>query len=269
MWISAGNRNGASALYRVAGGKAESRGPQRGFANIAYRAPDKTFGSEARADCGTWPAAASPELSFLRRWLTRAASLQTITQDRLGGMWVSFGGGGLYRLADGIWTSFGGRGDFPKSSLISEFTDSAGRVWFGYRNGVLAVLDADRLQMFGPSEGLRIGAITAIYERGSEIWIGGEFGLQQFEQGRFHEIHAVDNESLRGISGIVETANGDLWLNGLGGIFHVRRAEIKEALKNAASLVRGERFGRREGLPGLPAQFRPIPTAFEGLDGRL
>ena len=67
----------------------------------------------------------------------------------------------------------------------------------------------------------------------------------------------------------METANGDLWLNGLGGIFHVRQAEIKEALKNAAYRVKGERFGRREGLPGLPAQFRPIPTAFEGTDGRL
>ena len=87
--------------------------------------------------------------------------------------------------------------------------------------------------------------------------------------GRFHEINAVDKESLRGISGIVETANGDLWLNGLGGIFHVRRAEIIEALKNAAYRVKGERFGRREGLPGLPAQFRPIPTAIEGTDGRL
>ena len=47
-------------------------------------------------------------------------------------------------------------------------------------------------------------------------------------------INAVDKESLRGISGIVETANGDLWLNGLGGIFHVRRAEIIEALKNSS-----------------------------------
>ena len=82
-------------------------------------------------------------------------------------------------------------------------------------------------------------------------------------------INAVDKESLRGISGIVETANGDLWLNGLGGIFHVRRAEIIEALKNPAYQVSGERFGRREGLPGLPSQFRPIPTAIEGTDGRL
>ncbi len=269
VWVSAGNQNGSSILYRVAGGKAELQKSQRGIANFAYRAPDKTFwfGGEG----GLWHMVNGrlTRIELPPAMADRAASLQTITQDRSGGMWVSFGGSGLYRMANGIWTSFGGRRDFPKSSLISEFTDSAGRVWFGYRNGILAVLDADRLQMFGPPQGVRVGAITAIYERGSEIWVGGEFGLLQFDQGRFHEINAVNKESLRGISGIVETANGDLWLNGLGGIFHVRRAEIKEALKNAAYQVRGERFGRREGLPGLPAQFRPIPTAFEGTDGRL
>jgi len=67
----------------------------------------------------------------------------------------------------------------------------------------------------------------------------------------------------------VETANGDLWLNGLGGIFHVRRAEIAEALKNSAYPVKGERFGTRKGLPGFPFQLRPLNTAIEGTDGRL
>ena len=131
------------------------------------------------------------------------------------------------------------------------------------------MLDGDRVQIFGPVDGLRVGDVTAIYGRGPEIWVGGEFGLQHFEDGRFRAIHAVDKESLRGISGIVETANGDLWLNGLGGIVHLRRAEIIEALKNPAYEVSGERFGRREGLPGLPSQFATMPTAIEGTDGRL
>jgi hypothetical protein len=114
-----------------------------------------------------------------------------------------------------------------------------------------------------------VGNITAIYGRRSEIWIGGEFGLQQFDQGRFHNINAVDDEWLRGITGIVERANGDLWLNGLGGVFHIRRSEISEALKNPAYPIKGERFGRREGLPGLARQLRPLNTAIEGTDGRL
>ena len=151
VWVSAGNQNGSSILYRVAGGKAELQKSQRGIANFAYRALDKTFwfGGEG----GLWHMVDGrlTRIELPPAMADRAAALQTITQDRLGGMWVSFGGGGLYRVANGIWTPFGGRSDFPKSTLISEFTDSAGRVWFGYRNGTLAVLDADRLQMFGPS----------------------------------------------------------------------------------------------------------------------
>lgn len=54
VWISSGNGNGSSALYRLAGGKAESRIPQEGEMSVAYRARDKTFCSAAREGCGTW-----------------------------------------------------------------------------------------------------------------------------------------------------------------------------------------------------------------------
>src|SRR6202041_477502 len=49
----------------------------------------------------------------------------------------------------------------------------------------------------------------------------------------------------------------------------LRKAEISEALKDPAYRVKGEHFGRREGLPGIAAQLRPLPTAIEGTDGRL
>ena len=269
VWVSAGNRNGSSNLYRVAGGRGELQESQGGVANFAYRASDKTlwFGGEG----GLW--------HLVHRTLTRielppamaesAPYLQAITQDRFSGMWVSFGSHGLYRFDRKSWMPYGGRRDFPSSIVISEFTDDLGRVWFGYTRNQIAMLAEDRVQVFGPNDGLRVGAITAISGRGPGIWIGGEFGLQHFDQGRFHPIIAVDRDSLRGISGIVETTDGDLWLNGLGGVFHIRRAEVIAALKNPSYLVSGERFGRREGLPGLPPQIRPIPTAIEATDGRL
>jgi len=67
----------------------------------------------------------------------------------------------------------------------------------------------------------------------------------------------------------VQTKIGDLWLNGLGGIIHLRAAEVEEALKDPAHQASGERFGRRQGLPGLPSQLTRMPTAIEGTDGRL
>ena len=116
VWVSAGNQNGSSILYRVAGGKAELQKSQRGIANFAYRAPDKTFwfGGEG----GLWHMVDGrlTRIELPPAMADRAAALQTITQDRSGGMWVSFGGGGLYRVANGIWSPFGGRGEIGRAS---------------------------------------------------------------------------------------------------------------------------------------------------------
>jgi PAS domain S-box-containing protein len=271
VWISFGTRGDTviADLYHVLGGKAERRLPQV-TTSFAYRAPDKTlwFSGErclwhlvgddfVRVDL-------SPEM------VNQFELLQTITEDQQGRLWVSFGRHGLYRLANGSWTPYGGRDDLPKTgTMMVAFTDSLGRAWFGYTESQLVVLDGDQVRRFGPDDGLQVGNITAIYGRGAEIWIGGEFGLEQYDQGRFHKIAAVNDQWLRGISGIVETRGGDLWLNAISGIFHIRKAEISEALKDSAYRVKGEHFGRREGLSGIAAQVRPLPSAIEGTDGRL
>jgi len=48
----------------------------------------------------------------------------------------------------------------------------------------------------------------------------------------------------------------------------IARTGVK-VLKNSAYQVKGEHFGTRQGLPGYPAQLRPLNTAIEGTDGRL
>ena len=269
VWISSRTDIPKANLYYVSGDKAQLRLPQV-ISAFAYRAPDRTLWFSGKGCLWHLVGHDFVRVNLPREIANQFVYLQTITKDEQGGIWVSFGRHGLYRLADGIWTPYGGRNDLPRTgALIVEFTDSLGRVWFGYLKNQLAVLDGDRVRVFGPSDGLQVGNITAIYGRGPEIWIGGEFGLEQVDHGRFHNIKAMDDELLRGISGIAETANGDLWLNAISGIFHVRKAEISAALADPTYRVKGEHFGRREGLPGIAAQLRPLPTAIEGTDGRL
>ncbi len=269
VWISSRTDIPKANLYYVSDGKAQLRLPQV-ISAFAYRAPDRTLWFSGKACLWHLIGHDFVRVNLPQEMAIQFYSLQTITGDQQGGIWVSFGRHGLYRLADGIWTAYGGRDDLPKTgALIIEFTDSLGRVWFGYLNNQLAVLEGNRVRVFGPSDGLQVGTILAIHGRGSEIWIGGEFGLEHFDQGRFRNIAAGNEEWLRGISGIVETANGDLWLNAISGIFHIRKAEISAALTDPNYRVKGEHFGRREGLPGIAAQLRPLPTAIEGTDGRL
>jgi len=268
VWIGA-NVGKRTTLYHLSDGRAEPRFSQLEKYSFSHRAIDKTFWFAGKGCLWHLVGPDFVRVNLPPEMMNQSQFLQTITEDQHGGMWVSFGRHGLYRLADGVWAPYGGRDDFPKTGVVIEFTDSVGRVWCGFTKNQLAVLDGDRLHVFGPSDGLRVGNITAISGRGSGIWVGGEFGLQQFYQSRFHNITAVDGEWLRGISAIVETGAGDLWIDGFSGIFHIRKAEISEALRNASYQVKGEHFGRREGLPGAYTVIRPLPSAIEGTDGRL
>lgn len=132
----------------------------------------------------------------------------------------------LYRVDHGQWTADGGYDDLPKNDVIIEFTDSLGRVWFGCTDDRLAVLSGNRVRLFTAKQGARVGNITALYGRGARIWIGGEWGLQQYGAGRFRRIEAVNKDWLSGISGIAATRNRDPWIYGAAGVFHIRRAEI-------------------------------------------
>ena len=272
VWVSSGIGGTANKadLYYVLGGKAERHLPQV-TSSFAYRAPDKTFWFSGERCLWHLVGHDFVRVDLPPEIANQFNFLQTITEDPQGGIWVSFGRHGLYRLAGGVWTPYGGRDDLPKTGpiMLVASTDSLGRVWFGYAKSQLAVLDGDRVRRFGPSDGLHVGTVLAVYERGSEIWIGGELGLEQFDHGRFHNIAAVDDELLHGISGIVETSDGDLWLNGISGILHIRKEEISQALKDSTYRVKGEHFGRRDGLPGVTSQLKPLPTAIEGTDGRL
>jgi signal transduction histidine kinase/ligand-binding sensor domain-containing protein len=270
VWMSVGGWYSSSVLLHTSGGTPEYPPLQAQIrAPFAHRALDGAF----------WFIGNGCLLHLVGRKLVRVALppeiasqalyLQAITEEQRGAMWVSFLRYGLYRLADGAWTRDGGHHELPQTNVLAEFTDGLGRVWLGYVKNQLALVDGDHVQLFGSGDGLRLGNITAIHGRGAGIWIGGEFGLVRFDNGRFQNMIAVNDEWLRGISGIVETRDGDLWLNGLSGILHISHAEVSEASRNTSYRLKGEHFGRRHGLPGVPTQLHPLPTAIEGTDGRL
>ena len=266
VWIGARD---VGVVRRSSHGKSEPVKNFHSTLNIVFAAPDKTVWFATQRDLWHLVGSNWNHVDLPESMVHQARYLQTITQDRDGGVWISFGRHGLYRLAGGVWTPYGGREDLPKTGVVIEFTDDAGRVWFGYTNNQVAVLEGGRVKVFGPGEGIHVGNVTAIQGRKSDIWIGGEFGLQEFDHGQFHSIKAVDDEWFRGISGIVATASGDLWLYGLSGICRIRQAEIAKARHDPAYRVHGQHFSRRQGTPGLPAQLRPLPSAIEGSDGKL
>ncbi|MGD0894046.1 MAG: ATP-binding protein, partial [Terracidiphilus sp.] len=194
--------------------------------------------------------------------------VQAFAEDRQGGMWVSFGRLGLYRYAAGVWTRNGGHSELPALTL-TEYTDSSGFVWFGCINNNLGVLEGDHVRVFAAKNGIHVGNITAITGRGSEVWVGGEKGIQWVQDGHIHDVFAVNRGWLEGISGIVATSDGDLWLNGLSGITHIPSREVAAAMADPAHKMTGQHYGEIEGAPGGANQVRPLETAVESTDGRI
>jgi signal transduction histidine kinase len=86
---------------------------------------------------------------------------------------------------------------------------------------------------------------------------------------RFRSVLSDTPRGFDDITGIVETKEGDLWLNGAAGIVHVTAAELLHSLVDPTWRVRAEIFGTLDGLIGNGARLRPLPTAVEGTDGRL
>lgn len=139
----------------------------------------------------------------------------------------------------------------------------------GYLHGYLAVLENGKTRVFQISDGITVGNVTAIYEHRANIWIGGETGLELYREGKFHRIIAANSAALWRISGIVESSDGDLWLNTASGIIRIERSELERSLQNGSYRVAIRQFGNLDGLPGTSAKTRARPTAVQGSDGRI
>ena len=74
---------------------------------------------------------------------------------------------------------------------------------------------------------------------------------------------------LRGVSGIVQTADGELWLNGADGVTRIPASEVRRALVDSGYQVQYERLDYRDGLEPPAQQIRPLPSATAGTDGRI
>ena len=197
------------------------------------------------------------------------SGVQAMAITRDGALWLSLNTPGLHRYQQGRWTQVQDRAGLPAGdSPLVMHVDTRNRLWLGFARGVVAVMEGDRFHTPWSEEAPRVGNVTALHEDGNAMWIGGERGLARIEAGRVRNVVPAVLEDFRGISGIVSDAAGDLWLNGARGVLHVRAADLP-ALFGGPERPRYETFNALDGLPGIAAQFRPLPTAARSDDGRL
>jgi len=95
------------------------------------------------------------------------------------------------------------------------------------------MIDHNQVTLYGRDEGLAIGNVLSLFVQGVHVWAAGDTGIAYLaSNNRFVAFHADGNNSLRGISGIVETAPGDLWLNSPDGVYRITANQIDALLRS-------------------------------------
>ena len=195
---------------------------------------------------------------------------QNVAEDATGDIWLSIAKVGVFRRSGGTWQLNGGLTDLPSGPSIRVISDDRGRIWLGYPNDRIATIDHNQVTLYGPNEGLAIGNVLSLFVRGAHVWAAGDKGIAYLaSNNKFVAFHAEGGNSLRGISGIVETAGGDLWLNGPDGVYRIAANQIEALLRSPGYQPHYELFTQDDGINGQPQSIRPGPSMVEGADGRI
>lgn len=197
-------------------------------------------------------------------------TVRAMVRDRRGTLWVSVNAQGLFQLRGDRWESVPPVSSDPTQIMpVTAESDGSGRLWFGYRNGLVVSRDPDTgtATTWGPNQGVDVGHVTSVHA-GARLWIGGQHGIAYLDGNRFRRLPCA-NDSIEGAYGIAETAHGDLWIYALTGAHRIARAEIDKAAREPGYQVLASRFGDVPALPDDPNQVRPLPALVTTSDGRL
>jgi signal transduction histidine kinase/ligand-binding sensor domain-containing protein len=193
-------------------------------------------------------------------------AIQAVARDRSGTLWISVVRDGVWRLRDSVWRREGRATPIGEPATVI-VPDLQRRVWFGTAANRITVLEGGHFRTLSAKGTLNLGAIFAIVPRDDYAWIGGERGVAI---ARGDSIYAPRGfEAFTGTSGIVETANGDLWLNATLGVIRIAAGDLTRTLADSAFITPYQVLDFRDGREGTATQLRPVPSAVQGSDGRL
>jgi signal transduction histidine kinase/ligand-binding sensor domain-containing protein len=195
--------------------------------------------------------------------------MQAMAMTDDGSLWVSVLRRGLHTFKDGVWLAGGGHAELAKQTSVSLHADAQGRLWIGYVGNAIAMLQHGVIRRFGPADGLAVGNALTIFSQRGTLWVGGDEGLARFDNGRFVMLNDSAGRPFTGVSGIVETKAGELWLHGANGLLRIGAADLAAVRASGGDRVAAELFDHLDGHEGAPQLLRPLNTLVEAGDGRL
>jgi signal transduction histidine kinase len=198
-----------------------------------------------------------PALSEIASWGKDARGQIWITADNIGG----------FRLSPNGWVA----ASFADQELAGKFAFSHTVT----KSGDWLYAQDHLLRRVGPvfetvsTKGPALGHITIVSEGRAGLLVGGELGLARLRGPHFQTISTAREPALRGISGIVQTPDCDVWINGVRGLLRTSCHDLKTAFDNPGKRLRYKQFSAADGLPGVAQQNGDGSTLARGGDGRI
>lgn len=193
--------------------------------------------------------------------------VQTIARDTGGAAWLSIVRTGLFKLQSGRWERILVPGIPASDNPTVMYADANGSVWLGFHHARLATLAHGTWHVYTESDGMSAGSVQVLSKVNDRLWIGGDRGLVSIRDGRFEALPALN--ALGSVTGLLQAKNGDLWISTSIGAVHIAKQEVGHLTANPTKTPTYETFDFLDGMPGVAAGGRPLPTVLESDDGRI
>jgi signal transduction histidine kinase/ligand-binding sensor domain-containing protein len=197
------------------------------------------------------------------------ADLQGIVEDSDGNLWISVVRSGLYERTVAGWSPYTPKNVRDNDYPIVMISDQKGVIWLGYSRNRLIGLSKEGEQYFASKDGIAVGNVLALASVDGMLWVGGDQGLFYYDGHHFSSVNFASGTPLSGVSGILQSTAGDVWVNTGAGVMHVSSRDLHSWTQRPEEPLKAELFNYLDGMLGSPTPVRPLPTLVEASDGRI
>lgn len=188
------------------------------------------------------------------------------TADAQGDLWFARVRAGFFRRSADGWTSVQPPGLKPDEVVAAMLPDRHGGLLLSLWSRGLARLDTQGLTPVWPAASMPAGNGNVMWRGARDDLVGGQAGLARLRDGK---LQTLADTRLAGLTGIVQSPEGETWLLGRAGIGRLPTAALERAFDTPGQPLPLRWFDHRDGLDGPPTFSYVKNSAARGGDGRL